>query len=85
MHLEQLQPGDIVYAAKDIFNDGTIPGYEENDIVAKKGNRGVLVNIGHLEEHENQTVYLVKFENAHKDLGLAIGCWPEDLTADVVN
>lgn len=85
MRIEQLQPGDIVYAAKDILNDGTIPGFGESDIVAKKGNRGVLINIGYLEENEDQTVYLVKFENSSKELGLAIGCWPDDLTAEIFN
>ena len=81
MKLEQLQAGDIVYAAADIFNDGSIPGIAENSIIAKKGSRGVLVNTGYLEENEDQAVYLVRFESESQELGNPVGCWPEDLAA----
>lgn len=85
MHLEQLQPGDIVYAARDITNDGSMPFMAEDAIIVKKGTRGVLINTGHLEEDESQDVYLVRFENDDKDLLDPIGCWPEDLTPMLLN
>lgn len=85
MNLEQLQPGDIVYAAKDILNDGSIPFVSENSLIAAKGTRGVLINTGHLEENEEQTVYLVRFEDEQQNLNDPIGCWPEDLIAELPN
>lgn len=85
MNLEKLQPGDIVYAAQDIFNDGSLPTIAENELVVAKGTRGVLINTGYLEENENQTVYLVRFENENNDLNDPIGCWPEDLSASLPN
>jgi len=80
MTLQQLQPGDMIYAARDIFNDGSIPDMDAGARIASSGCRGVLINTGHLEENENQAVYLVRFEDG-EGLTAAIGCWPEDLTA----
>ena len=85
MDLEKLQPGDIIYAAQDILNDGSIPFVGENELVASKGTRGVLVNTGFLEENEDQSVYLVRFEDDEKKLNDPIGCWPEDLIAELPN
>lgn len=85
MNLERLQPGDIVYAAQDILNDGSIPFIAENSLVAAKGTRGVLVNTGFLEENEDQAVYLVRFEDEKSELNDPIGCWPEDLVAELLN
>ena len=85
MDLEKLQPGDIIYAAQDILNDGSIPFVGENELVAMKGTRGVLVNTGYLEENEDQAVYLVRFEDDNKNLNDPIGCWPEDLMAELPN
>ena len=82
-HLEQLQPGDIIYAASDILNDGSIPDMPEGQLIAASGCRGVLINTGHLEENEAQSIYLVRFENDNSELGPAIGCWPQELTDKV--
>jgi len=77
--LEELQPGDIVYAAADIYNDGTMPELDEEMLLATSGCRGVLINSGHLEEQPEQALYLVRFE-IESGLGPAIACWPEELT-----
>jgi len=81
MDLEQLQPGDIVFATADLYNDGSVPGFAENELVAKAGSRGVMVNSGHLEDDPNQKLYLVRFESSDMELGPAIGCWPDELEA----
>ena len=81
MTLEQLQPGDIIYAATDIFNDGSIPDMAAGEKIADSGCRGVLINTGHLEEDEDQTIYLVRFEDSNNGLSPAIGCWPQELKA----
>jgi nitrogen fixation protein NifZ len=62
MDLTQLNPGDVVYAATAIHNDGGIPDLEPGALVADAGTRGVLVNVGHLEEDPGRAVYLVRFE-----------------------
>lgn len=83
MHLRELQPGDVVYAARTLTNDGSHPGLEDGAVIAEAGARGVLINVGHLEENPNQEIYLVRFEGPEPDrvLGPPIGCWPEELTA----
>lgn len=80
MSIEQLQPGDIIFAATDILNDGSVPDMREGALIAAAGCRGVLINTGHLEEDENRDIYLVRFEDADKELMPPVGCWPEELT-----
>jgi nitrogen fixation protein NifZ len=80
MNLKQLQPGDVVYAATEIRNDGGIPELPENALIAAPGTRGVVVNIGHLEESPERELFLVRFEDAELNLGPPTGCWPEELT-----
>ena len=81
MNIRTLEPGDTVYAAQELRNDGSIPGLTKNELVATSGTRGVLINIGHIEEDPNKTLYLVRFENHDLSLGPAIGCWPNEITA----
>jgi len=81
--IERLQPGDIIFAATDIRNDGSVPDMEEGALIAASGCRGVLINSGHLEEDESQSVYLVRFEDADKTLLPAVGCWPQELTSEL--
>lgn len=80
MALIDLQPGDIVYAAQTIYSDGEIPGYPENSILATAGARGVIINVGHLEENPDKELMLVRFENDKQELGPPVGCWVEELT-----
>ena len=82
MMIEQLQPGDMIYAAIDILNDGSIPDLAEGELIAAAGCRGVLINTGHLEENEEQSVYLVRFENEQSELLPPVGCWPEELASE---
>lgn len=79
MHISQAQPGDIVYAGKDIYNDGSLPEAGENALLAKAGDRGVLVNTGHYEEFPETVLYLVRFENDTKELGMAVTCLEDEL------
>jgi nitrogen fixation protein NifZ len=85
MTIEQLQPGDMIYAATDILNDGSVPDMPEGELIASSGCRGVLINTGHLEEDEDQSIYLVRFEDGNNDLSPPIGCWPEELSAQPAN
>ena len=79
-HQREYEPGDMVYSVKALYNDGSIPVLPEHAIVAEQGARGVVINIGHLEEPPQQTLYLVRFENEEKTLGPPIGCWPDEIT-----
>ena len=82
MELNQLQPGDTVYAAAHIYNDGSIPQLGEDALLAAPGARGVIIETGHLEEAPQRTVFLVRFEDADLNLGPPTGCWPEELSAN---
>lgn len=80
--VENLQPGDTVYSAQAIHNDGSFPGYAADELLVAAGSRGVVINIGHIEDQPAQQVFLVRFELPEtKELGPEIGCWAEDLTA----
>jgi nitrogen fixation protein NifZ len=78
--LENLSPGDLVYAACHIYNDGGIPGIPENTLLAEPGARGVIVETGHLEESPQRKIYLVRFEDSNLNLGPPTGCWAEELS-----
>ncbi len=79
MTLDRLSPGDLVFAATDIANDGGIPDLPENALIAAAGTRGVIVNIGHLEEDPGRELFLVRFEGPDLVLGPPTGCWAEEL------
>jgi len=81
MNLQTLEPGDTVYAIQELRNDGSIPGLPENELIAASGTRGVLINIGHVEEQPDVTLYLVRFENSDLTLGPPVGCWPDEIRA----
>ena len=82
MELHQLQPGDMVFAATAITNDGSLPQLAEGAVVAAAGTRGVILNIGHLEEQPSRELFLVRFEQGDGELGPATGCWPEELRVE---
>jgi len=82
MDLRELQPGDMLYAATTITNDGSVPDLPEHAVIAKAGTRGVLINLGHLEDDPSQELFLVRFENAAGELGPPTGCWPEEIAAN---
>lgn len=79
LNVEQLDLGDVVYAAHDIFDDGSMPEVEDGMMLAGAGARGVIVMKGHLEEDPARSVFLVRFEDANLNLGPPVGCWCEDL------
>ena len=81
MNVQTLEPGDTVYAAQELRNDGSIPDLADNELIAKSGTRGVLVNIGRLEEQPDIKLYLVRFENEDLNLGPAVGCWINEISA----
>lgn len=80
--VEALEEGDVVYAAVEFRNDGSIPDLPEDALLAPAGSRGVIVRKGHLEDAPDQTVFLVRFEDADRNLGPSLGAWPEELRAE---
>ncbi|HET8706672.1 MAG TPA: hypothetical protein VFM46_10255 [Pseudomonadales bacterium] len=44
MSLYDVQPGDVVYAAHAIHNDGSIPGVAEDLLLAERGTRVERLN-----------------------------------------
>lgn len=82
MNVEDLDIGDVVYAAKAIVDDGSIPDGVEGALLAEAGTRGVITLIGHVEEEPNRSVFLVRFEDSEMNLGNPIGCWVEDLAME---
>jgi len=83
MRLEELSPGDRVYAASHIYNDGSIPEIADNALLAKPGTRGVILETGHLEESPERIVFLVRFEDSQLNLGPPTGCWAEELSVTI--
>lgn len=84
MALENLEPGDMVFAATDIFNDGSVPEIPEGALFARTGSRGVLINTGHLEDQPSKVLFLVRFEDDNNELGPPVGCWPDELSEDPI-
>jgi nitrogen fixation protein NifZ len=82
VNVETLEEGDMVYAATAVYNDGGLEGVGEDALLAAEGTRGVIVRKGHLEENEGRSVFLVRFEDAEKNLGEPIGCYAEELRAE---
>lgn len=82
MTLDDLDIGDVVYAAKTILDDGSIPGGVEGQVLAETGTRGVITMIGHVEEEPSRSVWLVRFEDKDRNLGNPVGCWFEDLVVE---
>ncbi|MGR8930881.1 MAG: nitrogen fixation protein NifZ [Gammaproteobacteria bacterium] len=80
MNIEDLDLGDVVYAAHTIVDDGSMPDSEEGVILAEAGSRGVIVMKGYVEEEPDKSVFLVRFEDSELNLGRPIGCWTEDLS-----
>ncbi|MGY6277032.1 nitrogen fixation protein NifZ [Methylomonas sp. MgM2] len=79
MNVEELDLGDVVYAAHTIVDDGSMPDSQEGEVLAEEGTRGVIVMKGYVEENPNRSVFLVRFEDTEMNLGRPIGCWSEDL------
>ena len=82
MNVEDLDIGDVVYAARLIADDGSIPGGTKGDVLAEAGTRGVITLIGYIEEEPNRTVFLVRFEDKNMNLGNPVGCWTDDLIVE---
>jgi nitrogen fixation protein NifZ len=83
-------PGDLVYAAIDLYNDAVegedggihpaIPGQAIGALLVPGGSRGVIVQIGETQEPPHTTIYLVRFEREKGgELGEPIGCLAEEL------
>ncbi|MGR9085832.1 MAG: nitrogen fixation protein NifZ [Gammaproteobacteria bacterium] len=79
MNVDDLDLGDVVFAAHAILNDGSMPDGLEGDVLAEEGARGVIVMKGHLEGDSGRSVFLVRFEDRDLNLGRPVGCWKEDL------
>jgi nitrogen fixation protein NifZ len=79
MNVEDLDLGDMVFAAHVIVDDGSMPDGEEGVILAEEGARGVIVMKGFVEEEPEKSVFLVRFEDKDFNLGRPIGCWATDL------
>ena len=82
MNVQDLELGDVVYAAKTIIDDGSIPNGTAGEILAEAGTRGVITMIGHVEEDPGRSVFLVRFEDKDMNLGNPVGCWVEDLVME---
>lgn len=83
--VETLEDGDMVYAAVAFYNDGSFPGLPEDALMVAEGTRGVIVRKGHLEDQPDVTLFQVRFEDADKNLGPPIGCWPDEIRAAVAD
>jgi nitrogen fixation protein NifZ len=66
------QWGQPVVAATDLYNDGSLPGADEDVLLVAAGGPGEVVQVGHHSE-ANVPVYMV-------DFGVAVlGCLEDEL------
>lgn len=66
------QWGQEVRAAVDLYNDGSLPGADEDALLVAAGGPGEIVQVGHHQE-ANVPVYMV-------DFGVAVlGCLEEEI------
>jgi len=82
VNIEAFEEGDVVYANTNFFNDSSLEHLPEDALLAPEGARGVIVRKGHLEQDPERTVFLVRFEDADRNLGIPIGCWAEELRTE---
>ena len=70
----KFQWGQPVIAAVDLYNDGTLPEADEDQLLVVAGGPGEIVQVGHHQE-ANVPVYMV-------DFGVAVlGCLDEEISA----
>ena len=79
MSNETFRPGEVVYAAKALHNDGSLPGVAEGALIAAAGARGVVVKCGHVEAQPEVEIVLVRFEDESLTLGPPVGCFVDEL------
>lgn len=82
MSAYQIEKGDAVYALVTITNDGSVPGADADEVFARPGDMGMLINTGHLEEDPSQTLYLVSFALPNGEMGPPVTCLPEEVSAE---
>jgi nitrogen fixation protein NifZ len=64
--------GQAVCAAVDLYNDGSLPGAEDDVLLVAAGGPGEIVQIGHHTE-ANLPLYMVDFGTC------VLGCFEEEL------
>jgi len=70
--LPRYQWGQEVLAAVDLYNDGSVPEAEEDQLLIVQGGPGEIVQVGHHAE-ANMPLYMV-------DFGLCVlGCLEEEI------
>jgi len=70
----RFQWGQPVVAAEHLYNDGSLPGADDDLLLVAAGGPGEIVQVGHHAE-ANVPVYMV-------DFGVAVlGCLEEELAA----
>lgn len=82
MLTHRIEKGDAVYALVTIGNDGSVPNTEADEVFARPGDMGMLINTGHLEEDPSQLLYLVSFALPSGEMGPPVTCLPEELSAE---
>ncbi|WP_320818645.1 nitrogen fixation protein NifZ [Thalassolituus sp.] len=80
--MTKLEKGDAVYATTTIRNDGSVPGFELDAILAEPGSMGMLVNTGHLEENPAQEMLLVCFNLSDGSVGPLVTCFPDEISPE---
>ena len=72
---QKYQWGQRVIASTDLFNDGTYPEFQPEELLVRTGEAGEVLNIGrHVDS--NTTVYLVEFQERR-----VVGCLEHEISA----
>jgi nitrogen fixation protein NifZ len=71
------QWGQQVRACQDLFNDGSYPEHEPDELLVTEGAAGEIVQVGsHVES--NTPIYLVEFPS-EMEASRVVGCFEEEI------
>jgi nitrogen fixation protein NifZ len=82
MCAQRIEKGDAVYALVTITNDGSVPQAAADEIFARPGDMGMLINTGHLEDDPSQELYLVSFALPSGEMGPPVTVLPEEVSVE---
>ena len=80
MEHRDVQKGDAVYATTTIVNDGSVPGAVENEVFAKPGDMGMLINTGYVELEPDTELFLVSFRDSEGQSGPPVACLADEIS-----
>ncbi|GAB4358767.1 MAG: hypothetical protein Kow0026_19900 [Oricola sp.] len=74
--MPKYRSGQPVWAAADLYNDGSHPHAAGDALLVRSGEAGEIVQVG-MHEESNTPVYMVEFASRH-----VVGCLEEEISPE---